>query len=61
MGNRRALGKGRKSVKIEILKGIEKVDPEYIVMIEGMRVDEWDENMILKIAKEFVPRMFQEV
>jgi len=60
MTKRRSLGSGRKSVKIEILKGIEEADPEYIVMIEGMRADTWDENMIIKIAQNFVPRMFKE-
>ena len=60
MTKRRSLGSGRKSVKIEILKGIEEADPEYIVMIEGMRADTWDENMIIKIAKGFVPRLFKE-
>ena len=57
---RRTLGNGRKSIKIEILKGIEEADPEYIVMIEGMRADKWDEEMILKITKGFVPYLFQE-
>jgi len=60
MTKRRSLGSGRKSVKIEILKGIEEADPEYIVMIEGMRADTWDENMIIKIAKGFAPRLFKE-
>ena len=60
MTKRRSLGSGRKSIKIEILKGIEEADPEYIVMIEGMRADTWDENMIIKIAKGFVPRLFKE-
>jgi len=60
MTKRRSLGSGRKSVKIEILKGIYEADPEYIVMIEGMRADTWDENMIIKIAQNFVPRMFKE-
>ena len=59
MGKRRTLGKGRKSIKIEILKGIEEADPEYIVMIEGMRADEWDEQMVIRIAKGFVPYLFE--
>jgi len=57
---RRTLGNGRNSIKIEILKGIEEADPEYIVMIEGCRVDKWDEDMIIKIAKDFVPTLFKE-
>ena len=60
MTKRRTLGNGRKTIKIEILKGIEAADPEYIVMIEGMRADEWDETMIIKIAKNFAPRLFKE-
>jgi len=60
MTKRRTLGNGRKSVKIEILKGVEAADPAYIVMIEGMRADEWDESMIIKIAKKFSPRLFKE-
>lgn len=58
---RRRLGEGRKSIKIEILEGIYEADPEYIVMIEGMRADNWDEEMILKITKGFVPYLFKEV
>jgi len=57
---RRTLGNGRKSIKIEILEGIEEADPGYIVMIEGMRADKWDEEMILKITKGFVPYLFKE-
>jgi len=57
---RRPLGSGRKSIKIEILEGIYEADPEYIVMIEGMRADKWDEEMILKITKGFVPYLFKE-
>ena len=56
----RPIGTGRKSIKIEVLKGTYEADPEYIVMIEGMRVDEWDENMIIKITKSFVPYLFKE-
>jgi len=59
-GKRRKLGEGRKSIKIEILEGQYEADPEYIVMIEGMRADEWDENMILRITKAFVPYLFKE-
>ena len=57
---RRHLGKGRKSIKIEILPAQVPDDPEYIVMIEGMRADKWDEDMILKITKGFVPYLFGE-
>jgi hypothetical protein len=60
MGKRRVLGKGRKSIKIEVLPAQCKDDPEYIVMIEGMRADKWDEGMILKITKGFVPYLFKE-
>jgi len=60
MGKRRILGKGRKSIKIEILPAQCGGDPENIVMIEGMRADKWDEEMILKIAKGFVPYLFEE-
>ena len=59
MGKRRTLGKGRKSIKMEILVGIEDADPDYIVMIEGMRADDWDEQMIIRIAKGFVPYLFE--
>ena len=57
---RRQLGKGRKSIKIEILPAQCSGDPEYIVMVEGMRVDNWDEDMILRIVKGFVPYLFKE-
>jgi len=60
MGKRRTLGNGRKSIKIEILTAQCPGDPEYIVMIEGMRADNWDEEMILRITKGFVPYLFQE-
>jgi hypothetical protein len=32
---RRKLGKGRKSIKIDILPGIEEADPEYMTMDEA--------------------------
>ena len=60
MGKRRTLGNGRTSIKIEILTAQCSGDPEYIVMIEGMRADNWDEKMILKITKGFVPYLFKE-
>jgi len=60
MTKRRTLGNGRKTIKIEILAAQCPDDPKYIVMIEGMRADEWDEGMIIKIAKNFVPRLFEE-
>jgi len=60
MGKRRTLGNGRRTIKIEVLKGIEEADPEYIVMIEGMRADSFDEKMIIQITKGFVPYLFEE-
>ena len=60
MGRRRTLGNGRKTIKIDIMKGMYEADPEYIVMIEGMRADDWDEKMVIQIAKGFVPYLFKE-
>ena len=59
-GRKRTLGNGRRYITIEVMAGIEEADPEYIVMIEGMRADEWDEKMVIQITKGVVPYLFKE-
>ncbi len=45
---RRYLGKGRKSIKIEVIPRQCENDPPYMVMIEGVRVDD-DEHHLLRV------------